>query len=213
MPRLRYLCVMLALLAGATVAAAQVPDDSTSAGASPGWEGSASVFYYALPADDDFPLVVGTADRGALHGEVRYNYEDLKTVSLFGGWNFAGGESVEFLVTPMAGVAFGQTTGLIPALELSLATGAFDFYVEGEYLFDLEDSEASFFYTWSELGATFGPVRAGLTAQRLRIFQSPLEIDRGLFAQLTQGPATFSFYAFNVATESSFLIFGFAVVF
>jgi len=211
--RLRFACAMLALLVGASVAYAGVPEDSTAAGASPVWDGSVSLFYYALPQDTDFPLVVGTADRGALHGEVRYNYEDLKTVSIFGGWNIEGGESVEFLLTPMAGVAFGQTTGLIPALELSLAAGAFDLYVEGEYLFDLEDGEASFFYTWSELGVTLGPVRTGLTAQRQRIFQTPLEIDRGLFAQLMQGPATVSFYAFNIATESSFLIFGLAVEF
>lgn len=193
---------------------AGLPDDSTAgAERAPIWEGSASVYYYALPDDDDFPLVIAAANRGALHIEARYNYEDLKTGSLFAGWNLSGGESLEYVVTPMAGLAFGQTNGLVPALEISLLTGAFDLYVESEYLVDFEGSDGNFFYTWSELAMTLGPVRTGLAAQRTRVFQTPLEIDRGLFAQLTQGPATFSVYAFNIATESDFLVFALALGF
>ena len=211
---MRPVCVSLALLMGWCAAFAGLPEDSTAGvEPAPSWEGGGYLYYYALPADDDFPLVIAAADRGALHIEARYNYEDLKTGSLFAGWNLSGGESLEYRVTPMAGLAFGQTNGLVPALELSLATGAFDLYVESEYLLDFEGSAGNFFYTWSELAVTLGPVRTGLAAQRTRIFQTPLELNRGLFAQLTQGPATFSIYAFNIATESDFLIFGLALEF
>jgi len=210
----RRASVLLALVMGLSVAHAGLPEDSTAGGeTSPGWEGRAYLYYYALPADDDFALVIAAADRGALHFEARYNYEDLKTGSLFAGWNISGGGSLEYLVTPMAGLAFGETNGLVPALELTLMAGAFDLYVESEYLVDVEGSVGNFFYTWWELAGSFGPLRAGLTAQRTRVFQTPLEIDRGLFAQLIQGPATFSLYTFNIATESSFLVFGLGVEF
>jgi hypothetical protein len=206
---LRLSSIVLALFPAVSFALGAFQADST--GEAPPWEFSASFYYYALPADADIPVVVATSNRGALHGEARYNYEDLRTVSLFAGWNVATGESVELAVTPMAGVAVGQTTGFIPALELSLVYGAFDYYIEGEYLFDLKERGGDFFYAWSELGVTVGPARAGFSIQRTKTFQSPLELDRGVFAQLMVGPAIASLYAFNLATESGFLVFSLAL--
>jgi hypothetical protein len=173
------------------------------------WEYSVSCSYYALPTDDDILMVVGRADRGSLHLEARYNYEDLKTASAFAGWTLSTGESFTMELTPMAGVAFGRTTGIIPALEVSLGYGRFDFYIESEYLFDLKDNSGNFFYSWLELGvAPNDLIRTGLAAQRMRVFQSPLEVDRGVFAQLTPALGSVSLYAFNLFTESWFLVFG-----
>jgi hypothetical protein len=189
------------------------PTDSLgTAGNSNPWEFSLAGYYYAIPGDEDILMAVGRANRGILHLETRYNYEDRRTASLFGGLNYAAGEAFTIELTPMAGVAFGRTEGIVPALEMSLGYGAFDFYAEGEYLFDLNDKSGNFAYTWLELGATpIELVRAGLVAQRTRIFQSPLEIDRGLFAQLAPGPGTFSVYAFNLFTDSWFLVIGLEV--
>jgi len=190
------------------VAAKSTPIDTLGA---PGrsWEFSVAGYGYAFPADDNVFLAVARADYGSMHLEARYNYEDLKTVSVFAGWTFSAGEAFTIDLTPMAGVAFGRTTGFIPAAEMSLGYGSFDFYAEGEYLFDVHDRSANFAYSWLELGFTPGEsVRAGLTAQRTRIFQSPLEVDRGLFVQLMPGPGVVSLYAFNLFTDSWFLVIG-----
>jgi hypothetical protein len=173
------------------------------------WEFAVSGFYYAFPTDDDVLMAVGRADWGNLHLEARYNYEDLKTGSLFTGRTLSAGESFTIDLTPLAGVAFGQTTGIVPALEASLGYGMFDFYVEGEYLFDLNDDSGNFFYSWLELAvAPTDHIRTGLAAQRTRIFQSPLEVDRGVFAQLTPEFGSASVYAFNLFTDSWFLVVG-----
>ena len=202
--------VLLLLAVALPNAAGAAPSDSLqSSGERVPWEFSVGGYYYALPADDDVFIPMASADRGSLHLEGRYNYEDLKTASLFAGWTISAGEPFTIELTPMAGVTFGRTTGIVPALEASLGYGMFDFYVESEYLFDLNDNSGNFFYSWLELGvAPIELVRAGVTAQRTRIFESPLEVDRGLFAQLTPEPGTVSLYAFNLFTESWFLVVG-----
>ncbi len=193
-------------------AGAPPPDSLDANGKQSRWEFSAAAYYYALPADNDILIGVFTQDLGNLHLEARYNYEDRNTASVFGGWTFSSGESFTIALTPMAGVAFGRTAGVVPALEMSLGYSMFDFYGESEYLFDVNDRSGNFFYSWLELGiAPTELLRAGLTAQRTRVFQSPLDVDRGLFAQLKPQPGTVSLYAFNLFTESWFLIVGFEI--
>jgi len=173
------------------------------------WEFSVAGFYYTLPSDDDVLVAVARADRGSLHLEARYNYEDLRTGSVFAGWTLSAGESLTAALTPMAGMAFGSTTGIIPALEMSLGYAMLDFYAESEYLFDVHEKSGNFFYSWLELGVTPNDLlRVGLTAQRTRIFQSPLELDRGLFAQVTPELGSMSVYAFNLSTDYWFLVVG-----
>ncbi len=164
----------------------------------PGWDFSATGMYYWPPDDDNFLLVIATADRGSLHLEARYNYEALDTGSLFAGWTFAGGDTLTYELTPMLGAVFGDTQGIAPGFEASLAYGITDFYIEAEYLYDTEVHEDSYTYAWSELG--FSPwewLRFGLVGQRTRVYRSDREIQRGGFAQLMFGKATLGFYVFN----------------
>jgi hypothetical protein len=102
-----------------------------------------------------------------LHLEARYNYENLDTGSMWFGYNFAGGETVEWTLTPIIGGVFGQTDGVAPGYKGSLIWRQLEVYSEGEYVFDAHDSADSFFYNWSEV--TFVPAewfRVGLVTQR-----------------------------------------------
>ena len=208
-PNLFWSSLLVLVVCLPNAAGAMLPDSLGTSGKPKLWEFSVAGYYYVLPDDDDVPIAVARADRGALHLEARYNYEDRKTMSVFAGWTLSAGESFTIALTPMAGVAFGRTKGIIPALEMSLGTGMFDFYAETEYLVDLNDNSGNFFYSWLELGvAPTEIVRVGLTAQRTRVFESPLELDRGLFVQLAPEPVTVSLYAFNLFTDSWFLVVG-----
>jgi hypothetical protein len=154
--------------------------------------------YYSPPDQDNFLLVIATADRESLHLEARYNYEALDTGSLFAGWTFSGGDTLSYELTPILGAVFGDTQGFAPGFEASLAYGIADFYIEAEYLYDLENHEDSYTYAWSELG--FSPLewpRFGLVGQRTRVYSSDRDIQRGGFAQLVLGKATIGFYVFN----------------
>ena len=109
------------------------------------WEISASIFYSDPPGSEDLLTPIVYADRGAAHLEARYNYEDLQTLSLFAGWTFSLEGEVEAAFTPMLGGSFGETSGIIPALEFDVGWRKLAWYAETEYLFDLDDSDDDFF--------------------------------------------------------------------
>ncbi len=96
--RLRSPCAAMAAALLVPVLACAAPDSGDapsppSPASAPGWAFSATGMYYFPPDQDNFLLVIGTADRGSLHLEARYNYEALDTGSLFAGWTFSGGNA------------------------------------------------------------------------------------------------------------------------
>jgi hypothetical protein len=163
-----------------------------------GWTYSATGMYYSFRDQDDFLLAVATADRGPLHLEARYNYEAIDSGSLFVGWKFSGGEKLTYEFTPILGGVFGQKEGIAPGLEAAVAYGIVDFYMETEYVRDLEVRQDSFTYAWSEIG--FSPLewlRFGLVGQRTMVYQSDRDIQRGLFTELMHRKVSLGLYVFN----------------
>ena len=163
------------------------------------WELSASVFYSDPPGSDDRLTPIVYAERDALHLELRYNYEDLQTAAFFAGWTFEHGDDVALALTPMLGAVAGDTDGIAPALELDLAWQRLSWYGESEYLFDLDDSDDDFFYSWSTL--TYGLtdwVSAGMVIERSKLVDTGLSVQRGLALEFQKGSLGLSLYAYNL---------------
>lgn len=215
---MRILTLLGAMVVGsATGALAQVPTATTPPPADatpPAWSGSASLFTYVVPDDDTFVQPTVAVDRGWLHVEGRYNYENLETGSAWIGRNFSIGDRVTLEITPMAGVVFGHTDGVGVGYSGTLAWRALDLSSESEYVFDAGDRADSFLYTWSELGWTpVGWLRAGLSVQRTRVYQTELDIQRGFFGTLSFGPWEVSAYLFNPDADTPTFIAGAAFSF
>jgi hypothetical protein len=201
-------CAFLAfvvLVAMRGPAAALAPVDST-ASAPESFEFTASLFAYLLPDDDEYLCPILYADRGRLHVEARYNYEDLRTASLWVGRTWGGGEPLTWEVTPMAGIVFGRTDGAAPGVEGALGYRSLEWYVEAEYVIGFAGREDDFFFAWSEL--SFYPLengRIGLVAQRTRVRDSEREVDPGLLAGATFGRIACAAYAFNLDHDDRFV--------
>jgi hypothetical protein len=149
------------------------------------WSFSASVYGYIVPDSREYVQPTFTADRGRLHLEARYNYEDLDTGSAWVGCNFSGGEKLAWEFTPMLGGVFGNTTGIAPGYKGSLSWWKLELYSEGEYVVDTGDSSDNFFYNWSEL--TLSPwnwFKFGMVSQRTRLYHTDRDIQRGVLAGL-----------------------------
>jgi hypothetical protein len=178
------------------------------------WSFSTSGYYYFIPDDNNLFTFIGIADHKALHLEARYNYEDQKTGSVFAGWRFEKGHKFKFAATPMMGIAFGNTNGIVPALKLDAAYKLFDFYSESEYLIDFAGKEYNYFYTWSELAVSpFYFLRTGISAQRTRLYQTGLDVQRGIFAEYSFSKLTAGVYYFNPFSKDNFVIVSFTVDF
>lgn len=188
---------------------AQAPPDGGA-----GWSGDFTLYPYLIPGESNFTLVIGEADRGALHLEGRWNYEDIDAGSLFAGWTLAFGDAIDVEVTPMAGLVVGSVLGVAPGLELDVRLGPVEFYAESEYVIDLRSRGGSFFYILSELSVRpVAPLQLGVTGQRRRLRQTPLEIDRGPFAMLTVDRFTAGAYVLNPWSDSAFTILALGVAF
>jgi len=172
------------------------------------------MYTYFLPDEANYGQPTVTADRGWLHLEGRYNYEDLDTGSAWIGYNFSGGNTLVWEVIPMIGGLFGNTDGIAPGGKASLSWWKLELYSAGEYVFDLGDSSASFFYNWSEL--TISPVdwiRAGMVTQRTRVYETDREIQRGFLVGFTYKALGVTTYVFNPDDSKPTVVIGASITF
>jgi len=178
-----------------TAPGAQVPAAATNEQA---WSVSASVFTYLLADEGNYAQPTLAVDRDWLHLEARYNYEGLQAGSAWSGYNFNFGDTVEWTLTPMFGVVFGDTSGVAPGYKASLAWRKLDVASESEYVFDASDSSDSFLYTWSEAGWTpMEWLRLGLVVQRTKVYQTEFDVQRGFLVGVSFKNASFTTYVFN----------------
>lgn len=201
--------VALAMIAHATlaVAADEAPTEPPAAAAEPTWNFSLTAYPTQVRGGDSFTSVVGIAERGPLHLEARYNYEAVGASSAFVGWNFSGGETLTWKLTPMLGGGWGDIHAVIPAVEAAVAWRALDFYVEAEYVHDKNEHSDSYTYAWSELGLR--PVewlRFGIAAQRTRLYGGERDFQRGPFAQVTVKHVTLGVFCFNPGADDQILV-------
>lgn len=170
----------------------------------PAWSLDLQAYHYFIPDEPDFLLPMALADRGPLHLEARYNYEDRNTVSGFIGWNLPLGN---LTLTPMAGLAVGQTDGIVPGLEVFFQAGRFEAWVEAEYLFDLASRDDDFFYAWSEASYRVAPWGAlGIMSQRTKTFREDVELDWGLLARVGKGPVSLLTYLIDPTRDRFWMV-------
>jgi hypothetical protein len=195
-------------------ASAVAPPKQTVKADSAAWSFEAAGYGYIVPDDQSYVSSVFRADRKRAHLEARYNYEDRQTGSAWVGYNLSVGENLVLEVTPMLGGVFGNTTGVAPGFLLTLSYKKISLDSEGEFVFDTKDSGSSFFYSWNEFA--YSPIdwlRVGLAAQRTRAYQTPLDVQRGLFAGVSYRRLDFTTYVLNVGWTHPTVVVATAVTF
>jgi len=203
---------LAALTASAAVAQDVPPPPAADSEAS--WEFALSGALYVLPDEADFLQPTFRADRGSLHLEARYNYEDRESASFFAGASFELGDEVTLTLTPMIGGLVGRTDGIVPGLEAELGVWKLEAYAEAEYVIDLGDSSSSYFYMWSELSLRPTEwLRAGLVTQRTRVYQTDRDIQRGLLVGFSFKRVEGTAYFFNPGADDHFAVVSLGISF
>lgn len=171
----------------------------------PAWEFALTAYPTVVrEPDNNYTSAIAMADRGPLHLEARYSYEAVGARSAFVGWNFSGGDTLEWAVTPLLGGVWGPLQAFVPGVELGLAYQRFDFYLEGEYV---DDGDDPYTYAWMELGfAARDWLRVGAAAQRTRVFGEERDIQRGPFAQVNWDRFSVGGYWFNPGADDQVFI-------
>jgi hypothetical protein len=172
------------------------------------WECSLSTSTYLVQNGRDYVNPNLVADRGWLHLEARYNYEAIKTGSLWLGYNFSFGKKLAFEVTPMFGGVFGDITGIAPGYTISISYEPIEFSTQGEYFFDAGNRSENFFYSWSELSCA--PVtwfRAGVVIERTKAFGSTSDIRPGPLVGFKYKKVDFTTYWLSPGSPDAAFIF------
>ena len=219
--RVAAMAVLAAVLSGSSAAAQTAPSPVAAAGqtapapaADKAWSFSATAAIYFPPEDDAYVQPTVTADRGRLHLEGRFNYEDLDTGSAWIGINFSAGDAVSLEITPMFGAVFGNTTAIAPGYKGTLAWRRLELYSETEYVINAGESADSFLYTWSELSFALADwCRLGAVIQRTKLYETSFDIQRGVFLGVSYGRADVTAYYFNPGTSNAMFVLGFGVGF
>ena len=197
----RLLLLHVLLLSGAGAGAQDSPPPAEAAS----WYASANIYF--VEGADNFVQPTFFTDRGRLHLEARYNYEDRDTGSVWAGCNFAVGDEVALEFTPMLGVVLGNTAGVAPGYKASLSWRSLELYSEAEYVFDSDDADDGFFYTWTELSvAPRDEWRAGLVFQRTRTYQSAFDVGRGLLVGFHRGRFDLTAYVLDPDESPTYVL-------
>jgi hypothetical protein len=178
------------------------------------WEFSLTAFGFDVRHEDGYAYASLLADRDRLHLEARYGYEAPETASLWVGYTFEAGERLALEATPMVGGVFGGTSGLAAGYEASLTYGRLELYTEGEFVFDLDEDEGSFYYSWSEL--TFAPTerwKVGLVLQRTKAYATALDVQWGFLLGLTFEKVDVTAYVLDPAEPDTTLALSLTVRF
>ena len=185
--------------------------DSNGADARKEWEFVAAAYAYVLPDERDYIVPLLTADHGTLHLEGRYNYEAIRTASFFVGWNFSTGEELHVAATPMIGVLAGDLAGIAPGYHFTLGYHRVSLYSEGEYAIATEKSSENFFYTWSELSYDItGWMHGGIVIQRTRVYETGLDLQRGLLVGFSEQRIEGTAYMLNAGWTTPTWVFSLA---
>jgi hypothetical protein len=176
----------------------------------PTWEVAAAVYTYMLPDEGNYAQPTVAVDRDWLHVEARYNYEERRTGSIWAGYNFDGGEAVQWSLTPMLGDVFGDLAGVAPGYAGSLTWRMLDFYSEGEWVLAARASSDSFLYNWSEFAiAPTHWFRFGMVTQRTHVYETERAIQRGVFVGAAFKSVEASTYVFNPDDSSPIVVISF----
>ena len=161
------------------------------------WTSFLGVYGYLGAGEPAYGSSTGSADHHWLHLEARYNYENLKTGSLWTGYNFLAGHAWVLQVTPLFGVVFGKTTGLAPGYEFSWTYKRLELYSEGEYVCHTKHKDDAFFYSWHEL--RYSPVNwwhFGLVDQGSKAHRTEFEAQRGVSLGFRRQHLDYTTYTF-----------------
>jgi len=168
------------------------------------WEFRQENYIRIVPHDNSLWTPVAWADHGLLHLEARFNYEDVDLASVFGGLHLTGGSDVEYDAHLMAGVAFGWTSGVVPAYRFEISWWQLDLCSEGEYYLDFTSRENDFAYSWSELGwSPLDALRIGAALQNTRLYQVSRDVEVGPLAGVSFWKVDVTGYIFSLGTSET----------
>ena len=178
--------------------------------------GIGQYFYTRVPFSEAFVPVAHIESPNNFYAELRYNYEDLKTLSLYIGKTLTGGNNLVYTITPMLGYSTGRFTGISLGANTDAGWKKFFLSSQTQYSITIKKSDSlstkntadNFFFTWSELAYNFSDhFFGGLSIQYTRQ-AGENNFEPGLLAGLNFKNFSFPFYVFKPLYSERYFVLG-----
>jgi hypothetical protein len=142
------------------------------------------------------------------YAELRYNYEDVQTLSLYAGKTFTGGSGLDYNITPMVGFSIGKFTGVSIATKAETEWKNFYLSSETQYSIAIKNNAKNFFFSWSELGYNISSNFFGGLAMQYTRQEGISNFEPGLVAGISIKNISFPFYAFSPFRPGGYFVIG-----
>lgn len=146
--------------------------------------------------------------KNGFYTELRYNYEEINTVSLYAGKTFSGGDAIPFNITPMTGLALGEFAGISLAVNADLEWKNFYLSSQTQYSIATRSGANDFFFSWSEAGYNISRNFFSGIAVQYTLQERAHQFEPGLMAGLNFKNISIPFYVFSPSREGRYFIVG-----
>ena len=171
--------------------------------------GSFEQYFYTGGGTSAVVPKINYQNRHGWFGEMRYNYEELQTVSFITGKMFSNDNEFSYAVTPYAGLVLGRMNGGSLGSNIDIGFKNLFFSSESQYTFSVSERSQDFFFNWSEAGYKFGGLfYSGLALQLTHPFETQNEWEPGIMLGFTYKSWTFPFYAFSPTNSNRNYVLG-----
>jgi hypothetical protein len=144
--------------------------------------------------------------------EARYNYEELRSASVYIGKNFVNKNESDFSwsATPILGVIGGRFKGGSAGINVNMEYGRVSFCSQSQFSFAPKSSSDNFIFSWSEVAIEPLPwLFVGASVQYTRQVKSRnTMIEEGLVLGFNFRNWTFPVYGFNLTDSQPYFILG-----
>jgi hypothetical protein len=141
--------------------------------------------------------------------ETRYNYEEVRTVSVFAGKMFSQTSKLSYTITPVFGLVAGKFNGG-SALNITLGLGNFYLSSQGQGTLSRSCRLDDFVYRWSELRYFLSDkIFTGFSLQQTCFLNKHVAaVEPEILAGLSFGEWSFPVYFFNPVDNNRYVVFG-----
>ena len=142
--------------------------------------------------------------------EVRYNYEDQETLSVYAGKVFSRIKKVTYSVAPILGIVTGKFKGGSMGFNLNIEYKKLFVASQSQYTFSMKDKTANFLYSWSEVGYDIASwIYLGAAVQYTQLYQiRHAQVESGVVVGLSMGSWTFPLYSFSPMSDNRYFLLG-----
>ena len=154
------------------------------------------------------PVVHHVSKKG-IYTEMRYNYEALKTASVYLGKSFSKNKTLSYTVTPMIGMVFGDYNGGSLAANIDVEHKKTFVSMQTQYTMNRNNTSENFFFNWTELA--YQPLKwvyAGVSMQQTKTYKTNFQSEYGVLVGFLVHKFTIPIYVFNPLSNNKNFIIG-----